>query len=322
MAYKKFGEGTLQDPLYDLAPEVHLYLKANNKLMDSESNPCIRLACNMLNVSINKIAEDVSNFNEYSNNNYSLDINDSQAYQLLDTLFNTLNSKKVEKESEDYLNLKRTYLAKSSFTIAQELFGSTTQLENIEIRNCEKKRFILSDSERSKDGKDDTIWIVLGEYMPKKDTIAYYYLDNDKVKENEKVSLNTIYLYKNMIKEVADDKKINYEELLFTVFVHELVHAYFDSGDKYRKEYEEALAELGCLVYLNLLKTDSRFSAPHDLGLDYDRMFDMALGLCKGKKKSKPGEPYAMGAFLFENAPEDKLSYFRQLAAAYKNFIK
>ena len=63
-------------------------------------------------------------------------------------------------------------------------------------------------------------------------------------------SENAIYIYVNNIK-AENTAPIN--RLMLAVYIHELYHAYFASGNKYIKEIEEPLAEFGALFCLEAM---------------------------------------------------------------------
>ena len=64
-------------------------------------------------------------------------------------------------------------------------------------------------------------------------------------------SENAIYIYVNNIKAECNTAPIN--RLMLAVYIHELYHAYFKSGNRYIREIEEPLAEFGALFCLEAM---------------------------------------------------------------------
>ena len=64
-------------------------------------------------------------------------------------------------------------------------------------------------------------------------------------------SENAIYIYVNNIKAECNTAPIN--RLMLAVYIHELYHAYFKSGNRYNREIEEPLAEFGALFCLEAM---------------------------------------------------------------------
>lgn len=61
-----------------------------------------------------------------------------------------------------------------------------------------------------------------------------------------------VILYVNNISECSRSK-ISFETLMLAVYIHELYHAYFRSGDNYILDVEEPLAEFGALFSLEAM---------------------------------------------------------------------
>lgn len=69
-------------------------------------------------------------------------------------------------------------------------------------------------------------------------------------------SENAIYIYVNNIEAKCNTAPIN--RLMLAVYIHELYHAYFKSGNRYIREIEEPLAEFGalfCLEAMTVMRT-------------------------------------------------------------------
>lgn len=133
------------------------------------------------------------------------------------------------------------------------------------IRN--KVKVIFSDEETTYEGRyglPDVL--VLGEY-------------NDYSK--------SIYIYVNNIKKVSHISYIN--RLMLAVYIHEMYHAYFESGNKYIKEIEEPLAEFGALFCLEVM------AAMRVVSFGTLRYYKKRVEL---KKKKLP--IYAFGSYIYK----------------------
>lgn len=100
-------------------------------------------------------------------------------------------------------------------------------------------------------------------------------------------SSKSIYIYVNSLKKVCHVSYI--DRLMLAVYIHEMYHAYFESGNKYIKEIEEPLAEFGALFCLEVL------AAMRVVSFGTLRYYKKRVEL---KKKKLP--IYAFGSYIYK----------------------
>ncbi len=137
-----------------------------------------------------------------------------------------------------------------------------------------------------------------------------------------------IILYVNNIMDAAQDAPkgvlgIPYLTVLRYVYLHELMHAYFDrtgnEGHEYNYETEEGFAEFGALLLLNKL-------VKHDLW-DEEPLYnhaskeEMEWAIRHVERKTGFLQCYARGAELFKQFGEDK-EFCKKMLHAFPNGIE
>ena len=155
------------------------------------------------------------------------------------------------------------------------------------IRN--KVKVIFSDEERTYEGRyglPDVL--VLGEY-------------NDYSK--------SIYIYVNNIKKVSHISYIN--RLMLAVYIHEMYHAYFESGNMYVKEIEEPLAEFGALFCLEVM------AAMRVVSFGTLRYYKKRVEL---KKKKLP--IYAFGSYIYKRHMQNGNWRLGEILKNYRDYVK
>lgn len=100
-------------------------------------------------------------------------------------------------------------------------------------------------------------------------------------------SSKSIYIYVNSLKKVCHVSYI--DRLMLAVYIHEMYHAYFESGNKYIKEIEEPLAEFGALFCLEVM------AAMRVVSFGTLRYYKKRVEL---KKKKLP--IYAFGSYIYK----------------------
>ncbi len=136
-----------------------------------------------------------------------------------------------------------------------------------------------------------------------------------------------ITLYINSIKDVAMEGDVplgvlgkSYLTVLRHVYLHELMHAFFDrEGINIQKSYnrksEEGFAEFGALLFLNQLVNTDPNRGPKDIHATKEEL-DWATGFVESK--SGPLSCYAQGAVLFKQYGNDK-SLCKKMLEAFPN---
>jgi hypothetical protein len=137
-----------------------------------------------------------------------------------------------------------------------------------------------------------------------------------------------IILYINNIKDCANEQKapgINREPYLTVtryVYLHELMHAFFDKGAKgyvYDLKQEEGLAEFGALLHLNQLVNTTPDECIPNVKYASKEELDWAVRHVEGKKGAL--ECYARGAYLFKLFGHDK-ELSKKMLEAYPKSIE
>ncbi len=121
-------------------------------------------------------------------------------------------------------------------------------------------------------------------------------------------SENAIYIYVNNIEAKCNTAPIN--RLMLAVYIHELYHAYFKSGNRYIREIEEPLAEFGALFCLEAM-TVMRTAEIDDLHF-YKKMV-------AEKKKYLP--EYAFGEYIHTQHMMRNDWNMGKLLVGYRDFI-
>lgn len=111
----------------------------------------------------------------------------------------------------------------------------------------------------------------------------------------------TIVLYRKNMEDyvLSNSGKVNLDDLMKYVYIHELFHAYFDykaniNGKHYLREIEEPMAELGSLLFFQSLKTTQ-----------HSHIFDLAY--CEiEKKKNSALSAYGFGIHLLDRIYDKK----------------
>ena len=102
-----------------------------------------------------------------------------------------------------------------------------------------------------------------------------------------------IHLYIENIKGCCKSK-IEIKRLLLSTYIHELYHAYFESGNRYIPEIEEPLAEFGTLFCMDAMAY---------MGVIVQKEVSIYHSRVNKKKKALP--IYAFGGYIFEKHQPD-----------------
>ena len=129
----------------------------------------------------------------------------------------------------------------------------------------------------------------------------------------------TIILYINNIKDTADGQKAPefngkpYLTVTRYVYLHELMHAFFDKGKdgyKYNRGEEEGLAEFGALLLLDHLPDGTKIPAGNHASKE-----GLEWAIRHVERKTGALECYSRGAYLFKLFGADKDLSKRMLKA-------
>ena len=121
-----------------------------------------------------------------------------------------------------------------------------------------------------------------------------------------------IHLMMKTIKDLCDRKGKDMAMMTGIIFVHELMHAFFDKHDPYvmhpdYKTIEEPVAEYGMLCFMEM------FERNHS---EYKGITEMAIEHVKNKQDSEGVCHYGFGSYLFDDRTEfctDWVSLFRSV---------
>ena len=102
-----------------------------------------------------------------------------------------------------------------------------------------------------------------------------------------------IHLYIENIKDCCKSK-LEIKRLLLSTYIHELYHAYFESGNRYIPEIEEPLAEFGTLFCMDAMAYMG-IIAQKEVSIYHSRV----------NKKKKVLPIYAFGGYIFEKHQPD-----------------
>ena len=141
----------------------------------------------------------------------------------------------------------------------------------------------------------------------------------------------TIILYVNNIKDAACEQNAPgfngkpYLTVTRYVYLHELMHAFFDRGEerfkyKYNREDEEGLAEFGALLLLNYL-VDATPEGMKTLKGEHASKEELEWAVGHIERKKGVLECYSRGADLFKQYGQDKERSKRMLEA-YPNPVE
>ena len=119
-----------------------------------------------------------------------------------------------------------------------------------------------------------------------------------------------IYIYVNSIIKNTQGNASETDQLMLAVYIHELYHAYYESGNKYVKEIEEPLCEFGALFCLEVM-TAMRIVNDNYLNYYKERV--------AGKKELLP--EYGMGGYIYYMLVGDMNNGNLKLLDLYKTKI-
>ena len=120
-----------------------------------------------------------------------------------------------------------------------------------------------------------------------------------------------IHLYIENIKDCCKSK-LEIKRLLLSTYIHELYHAYFESGNRYIPEIEEPLAEFGTLFCMDAMACMGVI-AQKEVSIYHSRV----------NKKKKVLPIYAFGGYIFEKHQPDLRGWkMGELLKNYKSCLK